>query len=205
MFILLGLLVFPSQLPPVVLPGLAVAAGLMLLARPAAVWLSTIGMGFSARERVMLAWAGLRGAVPIILATYPLLAGIPGSHLIFNLVFFVVLTSTLIQGASIGRVAAALGLVQGQLPPKAVTLELVAMGGLDTDLIEIVLPPGAEAVGKRLQDLHLPEQATVSALLREGKVVTPRGATRLHAGDTLFVLASREFTPLIHTILGGGD
>jgi len=203
MFILLGLLVFPRQLPPVILPGLLLAGGLMLVARPAAVWLSTLGMGFSLRERALLAWAGLRGAVPIILATYPLLAGVPGSDTIFNVVFFVVLTSAVVQGASISRVAGALGLVRGKAPPKAVTLELIAMERLDTVLLEIILPAGSEAVGRELAALNLPDQATVSALLRSGRVITPRGATRLQAGDTLFVLVGKDQSAGIRKLLEG--
>jgi potassium/hydrogen antiporter len=203
MFILLGLLVFPSHLPPVIIPGLILAAGLMLVARPVAVWLSTLGMGFSVRERVLLAWSGLRGAVPVILATYPLLAGLPQSNMIFNVVFFVVLSSALIQGATIAPVARWLGLVEGSAPPRVVTLELVAMEKLNADLIEVVLPPGSDVVGKRLTELQLPEQATVSALLRAGRVVAPRGSTRLQAGDTLFVLTGKEQTPSVRAMLEG--
>ncbi len=203
MFSVLGLLVFPRQLPAVMLPGLLLAAGLMLVARPVAVWLSAIGMGFTVREKVLLAWAGLRGAVPIVLATYPLLSAVPGSDTIFNVVFFVVLTSAIIQGATISPVASALGLVQGKLAPKATTLELVTMESLNTDLIEIVLTEGADVVGKRLMDLQLPEQATVSAMLRSGKMVTPRGGTKLQAGDTLFVLTAKDFSPAVRSLLEG--
>ncbi|MFZ5813790.1 MAG: potassium/proton antiporter [Bacillota bacterium] len=205
MFILLGLLVFPNQIPPVALPGLAIAAGLIFLARPLAVWLSTPGMGFRLPERALLAWAGLRGAVPIILATYPLLANLPESGTIFNVVFFVVLTSALIQGATIGPVAGWLGLTRGKLPPRPVTLELVAMERLDAHLVELEVTPGSRVEGRRLAELALPEQVTVSAIYRRGRVVTPRGSTRLEAGDILFILAQREQTARIHQLFTHGE
>ncbi len=205
MFILLGLLVFPSQLPAVAVPGLLIAGGLILVARPVAVYLSTIRMGFTLRERALLAWAGLRGAVPIILATYPLLAGVESSPLLFNAVFFVVLTSAVIQGASITPVANWLGLVQGTLPPRVVTLELVAMERLNTDLIEVSLPEGSQAVGKRLAELHLPAQATISALLRQDRVISPRGHTTLAAGDVLFVLTPKEQTATVRAVLEASE
>lgn len=204
MFILLGLLVFPRQLPPVALPGLLIAAGLIFLARPLAVWLSTLGMGFARKERALLAWAGLRGAVPIILATYPLLAGVPDSGMIFNVVFFVVLTSAAVQGATVGRVAHWLGIAGGALPARPVALELVAMERLDAVMVEMDVTPGSRADGRRLADLALPEQVTVSAIYREGRVITPRGSTRLQAGDALFILAQKEQAPLLEHLLIGG-
>jgi cell volume regulation protein A len=203
MFVLLGLLVFPRDLPPVMAPGLLIAAGLMLVARPLAVWLSTLRMGFSVNERWLLAWAGLRGAVPIVLATYPMLVGAPGSHMIFNVVFFVVLTSAAVQGATIPAVARQLGLVKGKLPTRAIALELVAMEKLNADLLEIVLAEGSSAVGRRLAELSLPDGVTVSAMARAGRMVAPRGSTRLQAGDILFVLAEKEKTPLVRTLLEG--
>jgi cell volume regulation protein A len=118
-------------------------------------------------------------------------------------VFFVVLASALIQGASISRVASALGLVEGTTSPKAVTLELVTMEKLNADLIEVVLPEGSKAVGKRIIALNLPEQATVSALFRSGRVVTPRGSTTLEAGDTVFVLTAKDLSPAVRALLEG--
>lgn len=205
MFILLGLLVFPRQLMPIVVPGVAIAAGLMCIARPAAVWISTWGLGFTHRERAFVAWAGLRGAVPIVLATFPLLQGVPQSSLIFNVVFFVVLTSALVQGATITPLARRLGLVEAAAPARAITLELVGAEKVNVDLIEVVVPAGARVDGKRLSDLRLPEQVTVSAVLRGGRVVTPRGGTRLQGGDVLFILAAKEQTHLVRAILAEAE
>ncbi|MDD4904449.1 MAG: potassium/proton antiporter [Candidatus Bipolaricaulis sp.] len=112
MFVALGLLVFPSRLVPIVGPGLALSAFLMFFARPVSVALCTLGSGLCAKEKLLVGWCGLRGAVPIVLATFPLLAGTPLADRTFNLVFFVVLTSSLLQGSSIGLLARWLGLVE---------------------------------------------------------------------------------------------
>lgn len=200
MFIILGLLVFPRSLPEVIGPGLLLAAGLMFIARPISVWLCTLGMGFAFKEKVLLAWGGLRGAVPIVLATFPMVAGLPESDLIFNIVFFVVLTSALIHGATISPFASRLGLVEGLTAPKAMTLELVSMERVNADLIEVELPEGAAVVGCRLAELQLPAKITVSAILRGHQVVSPRGNTRLAAGDVLFILASKEQSPAVRAL-----
>lgn len=200
MFFILGLLVFPRQLSTVILPGLFIAGGLILLARPVAVWVSTLGMGFTRPERLLLSWAGLRGAVPIVLATFPMLAGVVHSDLIFNVVFFVVLTSALIQGATVSRLAHRLGLVEGTAPSQPMTLELVAMENLDVDMVELTLPSGSPTEGKRLAELSLPEKMTVSALVRDGQVITPRGTTELRAGDNLFILAHKKQSHLVRSI-----
>lgn len=192
MFVILGLLVFPSHLVTVWWPALLVAAALALVARPLAVWISTIGMGFSSREKALMSWAGLKGAVPIVLATYPLLAGIPQSGLIFNVVFFVVLVSTAFQGSTIPWLAERLGLVDGEVTSRAVRLELVSVSKANVDLMEVELPAHSRIAGKRISELLLPPEATVSAVLRGEKVVTPRGWTRLESGDLLYILVSRE-------------
>lgn len=191
MFTLLGLLVRPSHMAALVGPGILITLGLMFVSRPVAVFLCTLGMGFNWREFLLLAWAGLKGAVPIILATFPLVAGIPQQDLIFHLVFFVVLTSALIQGSTISPLAKWLGLVEGVSRPKAVSLELVAVEECDTDLIEVEITPGAEVQGKLLSELDLPPTVAVSAIVRHKQVVTPRGNTRIEPGDVLFILAGK--------------
>lgn len=204
MFTMLGLLVNPSQLPYVAGAGLLIAAAQMFVTRPIAVWLSTLGMRYPLREKVWIAWGGLRGAVPIVLATYPLMAGVPHSDLIFNVVFFVVLLSALLQGGTIKALAVRLGLVEGVAPPQTVKLELLAMEELEVDMVGVSLPDGARAVGSRLADCDLPESMTVSAILRDGKIVTPRGMTRLQAGDYLFVLAPKEESHRLGELFAGG-
>lgn len=203
MFTMLGLLVFPSQLPGIAWPASLIAAGQILIARPLAAWLGTLGMGFTWRELVVLAWAGLRGAVPVILATYPLVAGIPESDTIFNVVFFVVLFSCVLQGSTIPWVAERLGLLVKGGPPRPIRLELVAMERLNADMLEVELHDSSLATGRRLSEIGLPEQVTISAIYRNGRVVIPRGGTRLEAGDVLFVLAPRDSSGRVEALLVG--
>lgn len=203
MFIILGLLVFPLQLVPIIPVALVVTAALMLVARPISVLVSTVFMGFSWREKVFLSWAGLRGAVPIVLATFPMVAEIPESGLIFNLVFFVVLTSALVQGSTIAPLASRLGLTEATPAAKTVSMELVTMEQVNAALIEITLTENSPVIGKELATLHLPPNVTVCAVLRAQDVVTPRGNTRLEAGDVVFVLANKDQCHLVRPIFEG--
>src|SRR5690606_36645318 len=126
-----------------------------------------------------------------ILATFPLVAGIPQQDLIFHLVFFVYTITALIQCYAISPLAKWLGLVEGVSRPKAVSLDLVAVEECDTDLIEVEITPGAEVQGKLLSELDLPPTVAVSAIVRHKQVVTPRGNTRIEPGDVLFILAGK--------------
>jgi potassium/hydrogen antiporter len=191
LFIVLGLFVFPRQLGPVILPGLAVVAVLLFVARPAAVWLSTTFQGFNMRERTFLGWAGLRGAVPIVLATYPQAAGIPQSMTIFNAVFFVVLASALIQGPTLEPLAKALGLTgrRGSYQPP---LEVAAVDSLGSGLLEFGVADDSALVGSHVRDLGLPRDALVAVIVRDGEAVPPRGSTEIERGDRLYVLSRKE-------------
>jgi potassium/hydrogen antiporter len=188
LFVVLGLLVFPSHLVGVVVPGLGLALVLILVARPLAVWLC-LAVGFTSRERVLVSWAGLRGAVPIVLATFPLAAGVPESETIFNAVFFVVVVSALVQGTTFERLAKRLGLVQPVRPSVHRPLEVGAIRALGADLLEFTLDDGHGLVGRRVRDLGLPPDAIVALIVRGERAVLPRGTTRLEAADHLFVVA----------------
>lgn len=203
MFIILGLLVFPLQMVPVIPAALVITAALMFVARPVSVLLSTAFMGLSWCEKAFLSWAGLRGAVPIVLATFPMVAGIPESGLIFHLVFFVVLLSALVQGSTIAPLAARLGLIEASAPLKSFSMELVTMEQVNADLIEIVVPEDSPVVGKDLASLQLPRNVTLCAVLRDNAVVTPRGGTRLQARDVIFVLANKDQSHLVRPIFEG--
>ncbi|WP_082087836.1 potassium/proton antiporter [Domibacillus indicus] len=190
MFTLLGMLVFPAQLLDVAWQGVLLAAILIFLARPAGVLLSLPGKTFSFNEKLFISWAGLKGAVPIILATYPLVAGIDDSHLLFNAVFFVVLLSALVQGALIGP-AASFFKVEGTgkviQPPHS--LELVSMGKTNSEMIEVVVR--GSAAGKKIQDLVLPDKTLITAVIRGDKLITPYGGTVLKEEDVLYVLTPK--------------
>lgn len=194
MFIILGLLVFPSELFSwdILLKGLLMSFILMLVARPIAVYLSTIKMNYSRKERIFLSWAGLKGAVPIVLATYPLLANVEGSSLIFNVVFFVVLTSCLIHGSTITALAQKLGLTGPQKSTPIHSLELVSLGKADAEMIEYEMKEDAAIIGKTLLEIPFPEGALVNAIIRNDKLITPTGNTVIEAGDFLYILVSRK-------------
>jgi cell volume regulation protein A len=194
MFLTLGLLAFPSQLIAVTGSGLLVALFLVLVARPLSVVASLVWFKRSPRELAMVSWAGLRGAVPIVLATYPLLAGLPQAQLIFNLVFFIVVVSVLLQGISMARVANILGVNQaGEHPPDTQTF--VPEVRLSSRIIEAVIPAGSPLVGKTLIELALPRGVLLVQIQRGETQLIPDGATALEAGDHLLVLSTPDALP----------
>ena len=192
MFLVLGLLVFPSRLAGIAGTGILVTAFLMLAARPAAVFLTLIGSGMSFREQAMVAWVGLRGAVPIILATFPLLAGIPQADMIFNIVFFVVLASALLQGTSIPQVARWLGVDAPIVRVPVYPIECEPTGRAPCDLVDVEITEASAAAGKQLVELGLPEGALVVLINRGEEFIIPTGGTILNPGDRLLFLAGSE-------------
>ena len=201
MFLTLGLLVFPSRLVPVMGDGLLVAMFLMLLARPVSVFLSLLPGKMGFKEKTMIAWVGLRGAVPIILATFPLLAGIAKADMIFNLVFFIVLTSVLLQGTSIPLFARWLG-VAAPLPTKRrFPLEFLPTTSTQSNLVEFQIPSNSRVVGKPILELRLPKGALVVLIRRSEEFIVPSGGTALEAGDTMLVLADRDDLAQIRSLV----
>ncbi|GGJ18091.1 potassium/proton antiporter [Deinococcus roseus] len=201
MFLILGLLVFPSQLLAVAQPAMLLALVLMFLARPLSVYLSTLFSKMPFAEKTMVAWVGLRGAVPITLATFPLLAGVEHSQTIFNAAFFIVLSSILIQGTSLPLVARWLNVGSKSSKEKPMPLDYTPTGRNKNDLQEITIPEHSPLNGVRIVDAHLPEEALLVLILRSGEYVIPRGSTELHTGDTLQILGSRAAIELVKTML----
>ncbi|HPD17470.1 MAG TPA: potassium/proton antiporter [Planctomycetota bacterium] len=189
MFLMMGLLVFPHQWSGVWLDGVVLFLVLALVARPIAVALGLLGMPFAWKKKVFIAWAGLRGAVPIVLATYPAAYGLPDSQDIFNLVFFAVLLSVLVQGSSLGIVGRALGLSAHARPKPPYRLELLAMAETDLDLVVVDLPGPLGIAGPLVRDLELPPDALVILVTRRERALSPRGHTQLEGGDQVTVLA----------------
>lgn len=192
MFLALGLLVFPSRLPAVAGSALAVSFFLIFAARPASVFASLAGSGLSIRQKVMIAWVGLRGAVPIILATFPLVAGIPKADLLFNMVFFIVLTSSLIQGGTIPFVARALRVEAPLERRRPMSLEFEPMEGSCASLEEFVIPYESETCGKRVMDLNLPQDSLIALICRNDQYLVPNGQTQLEGGDVVLTLVNEE-------------
>ena len=204
MFTMLGLLVFPSRLVEVAPAGVAVAAVLILVARPLAVAALLPLFRFGVREIALVSWGGLRGAVPIILATYPLLMGLPDGRLLFDVVFFVVLVSAVTQGWSLPRVAAWLGLDRPAAPAPPVTLEITSLRHLQGDIVDYLVVQGATASGRMIRELALPEGAVVALVSRGQDIVPPRGSTRLLPGDHAFLVLKPGVRQLLDRIFAPG-
>jgi cell volume regulation protein A len=192
LFILLGLLVFPSSLGGVAWESLALSAVLIFIARPVAAFVATVFSPLDLRERTMLGWAGLRGATPIWLATFPVVAGVGSGEQLFAIVFFVVVTSTLIQGASFEPLAGRLGLTTDEPALPRRLLESGRIRRLGGDVISYRLRPGAAAAGHLVRELGLPRDALVNVIVRDGRAIPPRGSTEVREGDELHVLVRGE-------------
>lgn len=189
LFLVLGLLVFPSRLPEVALEAVAIAVVLVLLARPAAVGLSLLGSRLGWRDRTLVAWVGLRGAVPIVLATFVLAEGVPGAERTFDVVFVVVLVSVLVQGPTVGRAARLLGVDEAPAEQPGRGLEALDDDPEGAGLHRRRVEAGAPADGARLAELGLAPGCLVVLVTRAGHHLVPEGETRLEAGDELLVVA----------------
>ena len=188
LFLTLGLLVYPSDIVPVVGLGILISGFLILIARPIGVFLSLSFFKMKMRRRWYISWVGLRGAVPIVFATYPLLAGIEKAHMIFNIVFFVSLTSVLVQGTTLSMVAKWLHVALPNKVKKISPVDAFLADGTKSLIREITIPPDNFSVGKRIVDLHFPRTAIIAMISRNGKFLTPNGATEIQEDDTLIVL-----------------
>jgi len=192
MFVLMGLLITPSTATDELFPGLILSFFLMLIARPVSVFISLAGSSRSVRERIFVAWVGLRGAVPIVLATFPLVAGIAHADSLFNLVCFVVLTSALLQGWSIPLVGRLLGVDAPFERQRKYPLEMIDSDMVNSDLVDLVVPKGSPACGRPLVELGFPQDSLVVLVGRNDTYFVPNGATILEEGDTLLALAGKE-------------
>lgn len=199
MFVLLGLLVFPSRLPAVAGEGLAIAAFLLFVARPLSVLVSLTPFGFPLREQAMVAWVGLRGAVPIVLAAWPRVMGIEGSERIFDIVFFVVVVSVLVQGVTLPRVARWLGVAEPSERPEQA---IAAASGEARGAKAVRLLVGSQADGRSLIDVGLPPGALVALVEHDGEQIVPQGGTLLHEGDHALVIIQAGQEDAVRSALG---
>jgi len=205
MFTLLGLLVFPSRLVPALGVGLAIALFLGCVARPLAVAPILAALGVPRRENAFISWVGLRGAVPIILGAYPAVAGFGQGDELFHLVFFVVLASSFVPGATVGWVARRLGIADTGPPPPAVSVELVSLRDLPGDFVWYHVSRASAVADTFVRDLPLPEGCLVTLVVRDRDVVVPRGSTALLPGDQVCVFVLPEGRALLDLLFGGAS
>jgi potassium/hydrogen antiporter len=189
LFVMLGLLASPARLPALILPALAVGSVLTLVARPAAVAASVLPLRVPWRQQAFLSWAGLRGAVPIVLATIPLNARVPGAVRLFDIVFIVAAVNTLAQGPTLPWAARRLK-VTAPAEPLDVNVETAPLEALHADLLQAQIPPGSRMHGVEIFELRLPARANVTLIVRGGKGFVPGPTTTLQAGDRLLIVAA---------------
>jgi cell volume regulation protein A len=201
MFLVLGLLVFPSRIVNYWQPALLLALFLMFVARPLSVWITLLPFRWRITEKHFVSWVGLRGAVPIILATYPRIMGLSNSELIFNVVFFVVMTSVLIQGTTIPPVAQLLKVKAPALDETRYPIELTPGIEWSGEMHELAVPADSWVVGKAIYEIHLPDPYLVILIARGKDFVIPNGGVVLEAGDKILGLAKQEYHVEVEEIL----
>ncbi|WP_372666982.1 potassium/proton antiporter [Amycolatopsis kentuckyensis] len=189
LFVLLGLFASPSRLFETLIPGLVAGAVVLLLARPISVVLSVLPFRLPWREQAFLSWAGLRGAVPIVLAMIPLSQGLPGAQRLVDAVFVLVIVLTLVQGATLGPLGRKLGLAK-KSEPHEVEVDSAPLDELGAELLQVRIQPGSKLHGVYLSELRLPTGATVSLVVREGAGFTPQKTSRLQENDQLLVVTT---------------
>ena len=204
MFLTLGLLVYPRQIVPIIGEGVMISAFLILFARPVAVFISlAFARDMNFRKKLFISWVGLRGAAPIVFATYPLLANVEYAYTIFHLVFFISVSSVLLQGTTLPYVARWLRVDVPWKIRRSFPLDIELKEDLKSELIEMDIPEDSPAAGKAVVDLNLPKTAFIVLIHRSGKYFTAGGNTVIEAGDHLLLMAdSREAVPRIYQSFG---
>jgi cell volume regulation protein A len=189
LFLTLGLLVFPSQMIPLIVPGVLISLFLIFVARPIAVMLSLLPFKMHHRDRLFISWVGLRGAVPIVFATYPMLIGLDKAPIIFNLVFFITVFSVLIQGTSLPLMSKWLHVALPHKLRRRTPVDIELSDSVKSELTEVDVAEDSPAIKKKILELNIPKTALIVMIKRDGKFIMPNGHTVIQAHDTLMLLA----------------
>jgi len=206
LYLLLGSLAVPAELLGVAPIGIVIGLFLAFVARPVSVALCLLPFRYSLRETLYVGWVGLRGAVPIVLAIYPLLIGADGAREIFNIVFFIVVVSTIVPGATVRWITAWLDLKSDEQTPPPALLEIISTRVLTgAEILSFCVNRSAAACGAQLSELPFPTESTVIMLIRDSKLIAPRGSTVLLVDDHVYVLCRPEDRPLIYLIFGRSE
>jgi cell volume regulation protein A len=205
MFLILGLLVYPSHLVQVAGIGLGIAALLVFLVRPLVVALCLAPFRYPLKEVVYIGWVGLRGAVPIVLATFPVLAGAPGAERLFDLVFFIVVATALVPGATVAWITRRLGLQSKEPPAPQAVLAIESRQPLQGDLLSFYIDEALVVAGMPVQELPLPEGSAVTLIVRDNRLLPPTQDTTLEPGDHVYLIAQAEDRGLIHLMFGRAE
>jgi cell volume regulation protein A len=202
MFLLLGLLVFPARLLEVAWPGLTLALVLAFVARPLVATLCLLPFRYTGRDMAYVGWVGLRGAVPIILATYPILAGVRGAERLFDVVFFLVVVNALVPGMTVPWVTRRLRLESADPPAAQAVLEIESLQPLEGELLSFYVDDALAVIGVPMADLPFPGGAAATLIVRGQQLIAPKGATELQPGDHLYIFARPEDRPFIQLMFG---
>lgn len=189
LFVLLGLLVSPSQLGGELIPAIVIGAVLLLLGRPLSVLISLAPFGVPLREQVFLSWAGLRGAVPIVLATFPIVGGVADSYRLLNIMFILVVVFTLIQGPGLSLLAHKLGLISGEAT-REIQVEAAPLDVLEAELLTMTVSPPSRLHNVSVLELRLPDPSVITLIIRKGRTFVPQPHTRIQAGDELLIVTT---------------
>jgi cell volume regulation protein A len=191
LFVLLGLLVDPSEVAADVVPAIVVGLVLLLVARPVSVVASLAGFRVPWREQAFLSWAGLRGAVPIVLATFPIVAGVPDSSRLLNIVFMLVVVFTLVQGPSLRPIAHWLGLISRE-STREIQVEAAPLDVLDAELLTMTVQASSRLHNVTILELRLPDPTVITLIIRDGHTFVPLPETRIETGDELLIVTTSK-------------
>src|SRR6185437_5817031 len=191
LFVLLGLLVDPSDLAAELVPGIVIGLVLLLIARPLSVLVSLAGFRVPWREQIFLSWAGLRGAVPIVLATFPIVGGVADSYRLLNIVFILVVVFTLIQGPGLSLLAHKLGLISGEAT-REIQVEAAPLDVLEAELLTMTVSPPSRLHNVSVLELRLPDPSVITLIIRKGRTFVPQPHTRIQAGDELLIVTTPQ-------------